>query len=297
MSELGQQLINGATLGMVYALVALGYTMIFGVLELIAFAQGGVYMVGAYVGLATFAAAGTGSGILTLFACLIAAAAAGALLNLLIDRLGYRTIRGAKRLVPLISGIGIYMFLENGVGVLIGKEPRAYPRLLPDGSHQLGGLTVTNAQLAVTLIALACMAVLVYLVQFTGAGLAMRAVAERPSTAGLVGIDAEKIIMLTFAVGGALSAVAGVLVGSYVGVASPPMGFLIGIKAFAAAVIGGIGSIPGALLGAMAVGIVEAIGAGYISSAWGDAIVFGVLIIVLIIRPQGFLGRRTVEKV
>ncbi len=297
MTVLTQQLINGLTLGSIYALVALGYTMIFGVLELIAFAQGGVYMVGAYVGLAVASGALAGNPVVTLAATLVTAAGAGAIINMLIDRVGYRPIRGAKRLIPLISGIGIYMFLENGVGVAIGKEPRPYPALLPQGSLQFAGLVVTKAQITVAVIAVICMIALYLIVQRTRTGLAMRAVAERPATAGLMGIESERVIILTFALGGALSAVAGVLVGTYVGVATPTMGFLIGVKAFAAAVIGGIGSIPGAMVGALSVGVVESLGAGYISSAWGDAIVFAALILVLVVRPSGFFGAAHVEKV
>jgi len=295
MTVLVQQLANGLTLGTVYALVALGYTMIFGVLELIAFAQAGVYMVGAFVGLATVTLLGVTS-LPGLAAAILVAAAASGLLNLTVDRVAYRPLRHAGRLAPLISGIGVYIFIENGMGALVGQQPRAYPPLLPHSAFSAAGVRLTVAQLIVAGIALVCMVGLTLLVRRTDTGLAMRAVAERPETASLMAIDPERIVMVTFCIGGALAGVAGVLIGSYVGVVTPTMGFLVGIKAFAAAVIGGIGNIPGALLGGLVVGLIEALGAGYVSSAWSDAIVFGVLILMLMARPYGILGASLPER-
>lgn len=295
MSELGQQLLNGLTLGSVYALVALGYTMIFGVLELIAFAQGGVYMVGAYIGLFV-AYRVTGNWVFALAMAMIPAMLLAGLLNLLIDRVAYRPIRRASRLAPLISGIGVYIFLENAAGVWLGRQPRPYPRLLPTDAYTVAGIHITLAQLVVIGVACGCMLVLWYIVARTEAGLTMRAVAERQVTASLMGVEPERVIMITFFIGGALSGVGGVLVGSYVGVATPVMGFLIGIKAFAAAVIGGIGNIPGALVGGIAVGMIETLGAGYIASQWSDGLVFVVLILVLMFRPYGLLGARLPQR-
>lgn len=297
MSEFLQQLVNGLTLGSVYAIVALGYTLIFGVLKLIAFAQGGIYMLGSYAGLMAFVSLGTDNKVLGIFAAVIAAAALGALVNIGVDRIGYRPIRGSNRLMPLISGIGLYILIENGAGLLFGKEPKAYPNLFPKGQFAFGPVVISIEQILLVLIALVCMGALYAFVNRTGSGLAMRATAERPSAAGLMGINPEKVIIITFALAGALSGIAGVLVGTYIGVATPIMGFLIGIKAFAAAVIGGIGNIPGSLIGGLAIGVIEAMGAGYISSAWGDALVFGALIIVLLIKPEGLLGRRSAVKV
>ena len=297
MSELLQQLVNGLTLGSVYAIVAMGYTLVFGVLKLIAFAQGGVYMLGAYAGLVAFASIGTGNKLLAALAAVVVSAVVGGLVNIGVDRVGYRPIRGSKRLMPLISGIGLYIFIENAGGLVFGKQPRAYPKLFPDDQFVFGSVVIAQDQIIVFVIALVLGIALYVFVQRTGSGLAMRAVAERPSAAGLMGINSERTIIITFALAGALSGIAGVLVGTYIGVATPTMGFLIGIKAFAAAVIGGIGNIPGSLVGGLAVGVVEAMGAGYISSAWSDALVFAALIIVLMVKPEGLLGRRSAAKV
>jgi branched-chain amino acid transport system permease protein len=294
-TEFSQQLVNGITLGSVYALVALGYTMIFGVLELIAFAQAGVYMVGAFVGLGVASMLGV-NWLVALPITLLVASIAGGVLNLGIDRIAYRPIRNAGRLAPLISGIGVYIFLENGAGVWIGLQPKAYPRLLPAGAFTIGGVRITSAQLVMVAVAVVCMALLTWVVLGTETGLAMRAVAERPETSSLLGIEPETVIMITFVLGGVLSAIAGVLVGTYTGVASPTMGFLVGIKAFTAAVIGGIGNIPGALVGGVVVGLLETFGAGYIASAWSDVFVFIVLIAVLMFRPYGLLGAKLPQR-
>jgi branched-chain amino acid transport system permease protein len=261
----------------------MGFTLIFGVLQLIAFAQGGIYMLGSYAGLLAVASIGTENKLLAIAAAVLAAATLGALVNIGIDRIGYRPIRGSKRLMPLISGIGLYILIENGAGLIFGKQPRP--------------VVISLKQIIVVAIALACMGALYLFITRTGSGLAMRATAERPSAAGLMGVNPEKVIIITFALAGAMSGIAGVLVGSYIGVATPIMGFLIGLKAFAAAVIGGIGNIPGSLIGGLAIGVIEAMGAGYISSAWGDALVFGALVVVLLIKPEGLFGRRSVVKV
>ncbi len=295
MSEFAQQLLNGVTLGAVYALVALGFTMIFGVLELIAFAQGGVYMIGAYVGLLV-ASRLAGGWLLLLLIALPTAALAGGALNVAVDRIAYRPIRNSGRLAPLISGIGIYIFLQNGADLWLGSQPQPYPSVLPAGGFAIGGVYATEAQLVVILASCVCVFLLWYLVRRTQVGLWMRAVAERPAMASLMGIEPERVIIITFFVGGALAGVAGVLVGAWLGVATPVMGFLIGLKAFAAAVIGGIGNIPGALIGGIAIGLIETFGAGYISSAYSDAFVFIVLILVLMFRPHGILGVQLPER-
>lgn len=296
MEQFGQQLVNGLTLGSVYALVALSFTLVFGVLKLIAFAQGGVYMVGAYVGLFAVNGLHSGNRAVGLLCAAVVAAGAGALLNVAIDRVGYRPIRSSRRLMALISGIGIYTVLENGAGLGFGLQPRPYPALLPGGTIS-APVVVSWSQLTVVAVAVVAMAGLYLFIHRSGMGLAIRATAERPAAAGLMGIEVERIIMATFALAGALSGVAGVLVGSYTGVATPTMGFLIGIKAFAAAVIGGIGNVPGALFGGIVIGLVEAMGAGYLSSAWSDAIVFAALVLVLLVRPAGLFGSTAAEKV
>lgn len=298
MTEFLQQVLSGLTLGSVYALVALGYTMIFGVLELIAFAQGGVFMIGAYVGFGIASALiGPAGPIVALIVAIIGASLVGAFANLLVDRIAYRPIRGATRLVPLLSGIGAYIFIENSVGYFLGQETVPFPALLPQGIIRVAGLIITYQQITVVAIAVSAALMMAIVVKRTSVGLAMRAVSERPLVARLMGIDSERTIMITFMLGGALSAVGGLLVASFVGVATPTMGFLPGIKAFAAAVIGGIGNIPGALVGALFVGLVETLGAGYISPGWADAIVFIALILTMLFRPQGLLGTTVREKV
>ena len=295
MTELAQQIVNGVTLGSLYALIALGFTMIFGVLELIAFAQGGVYMVGSFVGLAIALRVQAPWPISLAIACVGAACLSG-LLNLGIDRVAYRPLRRARRLAPLISGIGVYIFLENAATVWIGRAPEGYPAVLPNGGFAVGGVHFTNGQFVLIAVTCVCMLLLWFVVSRTNIGLSMRAVAERPVAASLLGIEPERIIMATFFIAGAFSGIAGVLVGGYVGLATPTMGFLVGIKAFTAAVIGGIGNLPGALVGGIAVGLIETFGAGYISSAWSDAIVFAVLIIVLMVRPNGLLGAKLPQR-
>jgi len=291
-----QQLVNGLTLGSVYALVALGFTMIFGVLEVIAFAQGGVYMIGAYTGLALVYLTGDMGWLLNLILAATGAAITGALLNVAIDRIAYRPIRGRGRLAPLISGIGMYMFLENGIGLWVGRQVQVFPQVLPATTYSISGIHLTSAQFVIIAVALLCMIALWCLVSRTESGLTMRAVAERPETSSLMGIEPERVIVLTFLVAGALSGVGGVLVAGFVGVVSPSMGFLVGIKAFAAAIIAGVGNIPGALVGGLIVGLTETLGAGYISSAWSDALVFAMLILVLIFRPHGVLGVRLPQR-
>lgn len=297
MNQFLQQLLNGLTLGAVYALVALGFTLIFGVLKLIAFAQGGIYMLGCYTGLIVVSATDLGDPVASAILAVVAAAAVGAVLNLGVDRVAYRPIRHSRPLMALVSGIGMYTFIENGAGLAFGREPRIFPGLLPTAEFHLGPATVTAAQICIIAAVLVLFALVHYFVERTGTGLAMRASAERPTTAGLMGIRSERVIMITFMIAGALSGIAGVLVGSYIGVAAPVMGFLVGIKAFAAAVIGGIGSISRALAGGLVIGVIEAMGAGYISSAWSDALVFVALVLVLLVRPNGIFGSNVQVKV
>jgi branched-chain amino acid transport system permease protein len=290
MDVLIQQLVNGLTLGFVYALVALGVTMIFGTLEIVAFAQGGVYMVGAYAGYWTAGHTQQFGWPVALPLALFAGAVSGGALNVVIDRLAYWPIRQANKLSALITGIGAYIFIENGMGAVMGRRVMPYPSVLPSTTFTLGPVHVTLAQLIVVGLCVVAMASLWFLVRRTAIGLLIRAVAERSETAGLMAIDAEKVIMLTFASAGAFSGVAGVLVGGFVGIVSPTMGFLVGIKAFAAAIIAGIGNVPGALLGGLVVGMTETLSAGYLPSGWSDAVVFVMLVIVLVVRPSGLLG-------
>ncbi|VTU45876.1 LIV-I protein H (plasmid) [Variovorax sp. SRS16] len=296
MATLLQQLLNGITLGSVYALLALSITMIFGVLGVMAFAQGAVYMLSAYVGLFVVTQMHGYSILLTLPLALVCAAAVGACVNVLIDQLTYRPLRNAGRLSSLISGIGVYFFIENAIGLLVGRKVFAFPAVLPAAQYQLGEIRVTAAQLTVLGTTAAAVAALWYLVRRTEVGLIIRGVSERAETAVLMSINPERIILLTFAVAGALSGVAGVLIGAFIGVVAPSMGFLIGMKAFAAAVVAGIGNIPGALIGGLLVGIIETLSSGYISAAWSDAIVFLMLVLVLVIRPDGLIGAQAPQR-
>jgi len=296
MSTLLQQLLNGLTLGSVYALLALSITMIFGVLGVMAFAQGAVYMLSAYVGLYIVTQMQGMSSFVVLPLALLCAAAVGAGVNMTIDQLTYRPLRNAGRLSSLISGIGVYFFIENAIGLLVGRKVFAFPTVLPTAQYQIADIRVTAAQLTVLATTGAAVAALWYLVRRTEVGLIIRGVSERAETAMLMSINPERIILLTFGVAGALSGIAGVLIGAYIGVVAPSMGFLIGMKAFAAAVVAGIGNIPGALIGGVLVGIIETLSSGYISAAWSDAIVFLMLVLVLVIRPDGLIGARAPQR-
>ncbi|MGE5576153.1 MAG: branched-chain amino acid ABC transporter permease [Syntrophothermus sp.] len=290
--DLLQQLINGLSLGSIYALIALGYTMVYGIIRLINFAHGDVYMVGAYAGffavwyyhLSFFPALGL---------AMVAAAATG----VLIERLAYRPLRHAPRIAVLITAIGVSLLLEN-LGILIVKpEPRSFPEVFPLALYDLGGLIVTNRQIAILAIGLVLMALLQYLVNFTRLGKAMRAVSFDTEAAMLMGINVDRIISATFAIGSALAAAAGVLVGIFYNRIDPLMGIMPGIKAFVAAVLGGIGAIPGAMLGGLVMGVAEVMVVALFSSTWKDAVAFAILIFILLVRPTGLLGRPGGEKV
>ena len=301
-----QQLINGVTLGAVYAVVALGYTMVYGIIQLINFAHGEVVMVGAMVAYSVISAlAPTG-----LPPVAIALAAAGCaipacmLIGYAMERVAYRPLRGAPRLAPLITAIGISIILQHLAMMVWSRNPLAFPQIVKVQSYPVGGATITNVQIAIIAISLVMMAGLAALVYRTKLGTAMRATAHNPQVAGLMGIDTDRIIALTFVIGAALAAVAGVMVASYYGIAHYTMGSQLGLKAFCAAVLGGIGNIPGAMLGGVVLGVVEALGAGYIGDLTGnvfgsnyqDVFAFIVLIAVLVFRPSGLLGERLGER-
>lgn len=295
MAELLQQLVNGMTLGSIYALIALGYTMVYGIIQLINFAHGDILMVGAYI--AFFAVT-----ILkwSIFWALLLAMVGSALLGVLIERIAYRPLRRAPRLAALITAIGVSLFLENGGLWLLGTDYRSFP-LGTVNNHTyslLGGMVrLTTMQLLILALTFLIMIILQYIVHYTTAGKAMRAVAVDKEAAALMGINVDTIISLTFALGSAFAAVAGVLLGLYYNTIHPLMGLMPGLKAFVAAVIGGIGLIPGALTGGFFLGIVEALVSGYWTSELRDPVVFLLLIAVLLFRPAGLLGKHTVEKV
>lgn len=301
MQELLQQLANGIAWGSIYALIALGYTMVYGILRLINFAHGDVYMVGAFA--AYFLALWTGAGgvnasPLAALLVLLGAMAICALLGVAIEIFAYRPVRRSSRLTALITAIGVSLLLEN-LGIRIfGADPKFFPQLIAPRRVQLmEGVVVTNHQITVVLVSILLMVALTLFVQRTRTGKAMRAVSFNRDAASLMGIPVNRIITITFAIGSALAAAAGVLVGLTNPRIEPLMGIMPGIKAFVAAVLGGIGSIPGAVIGGLLMGVSEYLVVGYISSTYRDAIAFIILILVLLIKPAGLLGRNVAEKV
>ncbi len=303
-----QQLINGLVLGSVYALVALGYTMVYGILELINFAHGEITMMGAMVALAVIGALALAApgvpGVLLLGAGLAVAIPVCMALGLLIERVAYRPLRHAPRLAPLITAIGVSIILQNIAMLIWGKQYIPFPAVLPQGRHDLFGASITDVQIAILLLTTVIMLALVLVVHKTRLGRAMRATAQSRQVASLMGVDVNRVIAATFVIGSALAAVAGVMVSAYYGLAHYYMGFLLGLKAFSAAVLGGIGNLGGAMLGGLLLGLIESFGAGYIGDLTGgflgshyqDVFAFFVLIAVLVFRPSGLLGARVVER-
>ncbi len=289
-----------------YALVALGYTMVYGILGLINFAHGEVVMIGAMVALTAsqiLLALGLPPYLVLLLSLLIAVAVCMAL-GYSIERVAYRRLRNAPRLAPLITAIGVSIVLQNMAMIIWGREYHAFPSLLPNSSHEFGGAIINEVQIIIVLVALAMMAGLLLLVHRTRLGRAMRAVAENPASAALMGVDINAVISITFMIGSALAAVAGIMISANYGIVHYYMGTLLGLKAFTAAVLGGIGNLRGAMLGGLLLGLIESLGAGYIGDLSGgffgshyqDVFAFFVLIAVLIFRPSGLLGERVAER-
>jgi len=302
---LPQQLINGLTIGSVYALIALGYTMVYGVLQLINFAHGDLFMLGAMI--AVFVLAGMvteGLGLAVAIPLLVGvflvSMALTAALGVAIERVAYRPLRTAGRLAPLISALGVSVFLENATMNVVGPGPRFFPELIPATEFVIFGVTIQDRQILILLVAMALMVWLHYLVNHTTFGLAVRATAEDKDAASLMGIEIDRVIAMVFVLGPALGAAAGVLFAMFYGIVLWNVGFLAGIKAFTAAVLGGIGNIPGAMLGGLLLGLIETFGAGYlpilthdvIGPEYKDIFAFVILILVLIFRPMGILGER-----
>ena len=298
-----QQLVNGLSIGSIYALIALGYTMVYGVLKLINFAHSEVFMMGAFAGYyAAFAlgfdpsqpaAFGLGRALLVL----LFAMGACALLGVMIERFAYRPLRHAQRLAPLITAIGVSILLQN-LGILVfGANPRSFPMIASETRYELGGVVFTNIKLAIFLLSALLMLALQFLVQRTWTGKAMRALSVNLSAAKLMGISVNRVIAFTFIVGSALAAAGGILFGLDQAKIEPLMGVMVGLKAFVAAVLGGIGSIPGAAVGGIVIGVAEQLTAGYLSADYRDAITFAILIGVLLLRPQGLFGSVKIEKV
>lgn len=297
-----QQLINGLTIGGVYALIALGYTMVYGILELINFAHGEIYMLGAYLGIiffAFFTALGLTSMSLPLSLALTLALSTlfCSAYGFTVERIAYRPLRNAPRLSPLISAIGMSIFLQNYVMLTQGATDKVFPSLFGAAGYDFLGARVTYLQTSIILMSCLLMASLHLFVTRTRMGKAMRAVAQDKTMASLVGINIDAVISMTFVIGSGLAAVAGIMVAMYYGLVNYYIGYIAGIKAFTAAVLGGIGSIPGAMFGGLFLGLVESMGASYVSSEYKDAYAFAVLIIVLLIKPTGIFGKSTEEKV
>ncbi len=280
------QLINGLTTGSVYALIALGYTMIYGILGLINFAQGEIYMCGAFVAVLLLAAG------LNFFLAFGLGMGAAALLGVALERVAFRPLRGAHPLVPLISAIGASIFLQSLALLLFGPNDRPFPVQFTFRSIEVGGLPISTMQGAIVLAALVLMAALVAFVRYTTYGKAIVACALDRDTARLMGINVDRMVSLTFLIGSALSGAAGIMMAIYYNATYPRMGLLPGLKAFSAAILGGVGNIPGAILGGLLLGVAESLGAAYLSSGFKDAIAFAILILVLLLRPQGILKGR-----
>jgi branched-chain amino acid transport system permease protein len=303
-----QQLINGIVLGSIYALVALGYTMVYGILGLINFAHGEVVMVGAMVALTVIQVllgAGTPLPVPVILTLALAAAIAVCMtLGFTIERVAYRPLRRSPRLAALITAIGVSILLQNAAMIIWGRQYHSFPALLPDTPHQIGGAAINDLQILIVLLACAIMAGLLFLVPRTRLVRAMPPTSQNPEVAGLMGVNINNVIAVTFVIGSALAAVAGIMVSAYYGIAHYFMGFMLGLKAFTAAVLGGIGNIAGAMLGGVLLGVIESLAAGYIGPLTGgflgshyqDVFAFLVLIMVLVFRPSGLLGERVAER-
>jgi branched-chain amino acid transport system permease protein len=303
-----QQLVNGLTLGSVYALIALGYSMVYGILKLLNFAHGEVYMIGAFIGYGVLTVSGGAADpmfpIWLLISFMFIAAMIGSgLLGVVIERFAYRPLRNAPRIAPLISALGVSFFLQNTALLLFSADFRSYNTfsldngtLFTHGIHS-GPLNISLIRIIVIVTTAALMVGLALFVSRTRLGKAMRATAYDREAAAMMGIDVDRVIVVTFFIGSALAGAAGVMVGLVFQRVYHFMGFVAGLKGFTAAVVGGIGSIPGAMLGGIVIGLAESFSQGYISTRFYDLIVFGILIVVLIVRPTGLLGRADIKKV
>ena len=292
MTHFIQTLISGLSLGSIYALIALGYTMVYGIAKMLNFAHGDIIMIGAYAGIIA-----VGQMNLPPLAAVLLSILICALLGVLIEFLAYKPLRQAPPLSVLITAIGVSYFLQNLALILFGSQQKAYPTLAEMSHYTIGGVTVDGISILTLLVTAVIMVVLTFFINKTRLGKAMRAVSEDKAAASLMGISVNGTITLTFAIGSALAAVASIFYGmSYVYI-KPTTGAMPGIKAFTAAVFGGIGSVPGAMLGGILLGVIEQLSKTYISTLWSDAIVFSVLVLVLVVKPTGLLGKTMNEKV
>ncbi len=308
MDILLQQFINGLVLGSMYALIALGYTMVYGIIQLINFAHGEVLMIGALtswscIGLMQEAMPGAPGWLILLLAAVIACIVAAAL-NYTIEKVAYKRLRNSPRLAPLITAIGMSLLLQTLAMIIWKPNYKPYPTLLPSTPFEIGGAVITPTQILILSITAISLAAMVYLVNYTRLGRAMRATAENPRVAALMGVKPDMVISATFIIGAVLAAIAGMMYASNYGTAQHTMGFLPGLKAFTAAVFGGIGNLAGAVIGGILLGLIEAIGSGYIGALTGgvlgshyaDIFAFIVLIIILTLRPSGLLGERVADR-
>ncbi|MDW7667682.1 MAG: branched-chain amino acid ABC transporter permease [Bacillota bacterium] len=287
-----QQFINGLSVGSIYALIALGYTLVYGIIKLINFAHGEIMMMGAYFAFITVITMG-----LPFLATLIFSMILAALLGITIETVAYKPLRKAPRISALITAIGMSLFLQNLAQVIFGANPKVMPNLIPKRPINIAGIQIGTVTIVTIILSVFFMVVLDIFIKNTKPGKAMRAVSEDKEASVIMGINVNRTISITFAIGSALGALGGVLYSIAYTQVYPTMGIMPGLKAFVAAVLGGIGLIPGAMLGGFIIGMVETVSKAYISSQWSDAIVFGILILVLIIKPTGILGKNEREKV
>ena len=302
--QLLQQLFNGLSLGAIYALIAIGYTMVYGIIGMINFAHGEIYMIGGYIGLITLSVIGTQSGLPIAFVIavmLLVSVLVTGVYGYVVEQVAYKPVRRSPRLVALISAIGMSIFLQNWVALGQGARDMAVPALI-SGSLQIHlgtdfDVYVPYSRIMIILVVLALMIALSLYIKYSRMGRASRACSQDMHMANLLGIDTNKVISFTFVLGAMLAAVGGVLIALAVGKLNPYIGFIAGIKAFTAAVLGGIGSIPGAMLGGVLLGVAETFAAAYISSEYKDIVAFGLLVLILLFRPTGLLGKPDVEKV
>ncbi|MBN8570989.1 MAG: branched-chain amino acid ABC transporter permease [Ignavibacteria bacterium] len=298
MSELLQQIINGLSLGAIYALIALGYTMVYGILKFINFAHGEIFMLGAFSGFYIARLVGLSeSSIVGALVVLLLSMSVCAVIGVTIEKLAYKPLRSASKLTVLITAIGVSLFLQYTGQLVFGADPKSFPTILNNINFNIGGANIGSNQIVVIVSSLLLMLGLRQVVQKTKIGTAIRAVSNNLTAASLMGININNVISFTFVLGSSLAAAAGILYSINYPSIDPLMGILPGLKAFIAAVLGGIGNFPGAVLGGLVIGLVETFTVGYLSPTYRDAIAFAILIIILLVKPTGLLGKKEVEKV
>jgi branched-chain amino acid transport system permease protein len=289
-----QQIFDGITLGMVYALIAVGYSLVFGVLRLVNFSHGSTYAFGAHIAMVVVVSLGMG-----LIWGILASIIATGILTMSIDRLTLKPLRvkKSKGISALITTIGVSYIVQNGLMIVFGSRSKPFPKVFDYGNFYVGGVLIKSTQLGIVVVSIILLLILTYIVQRTKIGLAMRAIQQNPRAANLMGIEVDRVIQFTFFLGGASAAVAGTLISGYYQIVNPQMGFLAGLKAFSAAVLGGIGVLHGSVFGGLLVGLAESMTAFYVGGGYRDAVAFIVLVAVLIFRPHGLFGKKKVEKV